>query len=136
MALINDLQERESKAGHPNQARGIGFTAKAMRALTPPERSAAARFDGMTEEEILALPVLELLSDDDRGWARWTMGVFKVQTVKELLDLGWAPILARDGIGRTTLWVFTDAIRLAGLDWPELVMNGHRHPARPKKKGA
>lgn len=128
MKVINDTQEKETNAHHRRMARGIEVLAKAMEVLRPDERSPAVKFDGLTSEEVLALPIREILPD----WHHFFAWSFKVSTVGQLLELGWPPILAQEGIGRTTLWVFRDALHMAGLEWPHLTVDGHRHPARPK----
>ena len=129
MYVIEAVQERERRARHPNMVGGIEQVIKALKDVVPPERHPSRKFDGLTEEEVLARPIGDLLPD----WQHFLGWNFKVATIGDLLNVGWAPILDRDGIGRSTLWVFTDAVRSAGLDWPQLVMDGHRHPARPKR---
>lgn len=128
MKVINDVEERERRLNHPNMLSGVRQVIKAMEALRPDERNLASKFDGLTSEEVLASPIGEILPD----WCLWFAGVFKISTIGQLLELGWPPILARKGIGRTTLWVFRDALNSAGLEWPQLTVDGHRHPARPK----
>lgn len=129
MAVINSTLEKERRANHPNMVAGIERVIKAMADVVPLERHPSRKFDGLTQEEKLSKPVSEILPE----WQHFLKWQFKVETIGELLDVGWAPILAKDGIGRTALWSFTDAIRAVDLDWPRLVMDGHRHPARPKR---
>lgn len=130
MQVINDARDKEVRARHPNMTKGIDNVIKAMEALRPTERHPAARFDGLTHEDMLELPVVELIPE----WGHWLNWTFKVTTVGQLLELGWSPILAKEGVGRQALWVFTDAIRAVGLNWPNMIMDGHSHPARPKPR--
>ena len=129
LAILNDEQAKQRKLHHPNMVRGIDCVLRRLEDLRPDERSLLVKLDGLTADEVLALKLPEIGLEE---WAGFLSYKFSVHSVGDLLDLGWAPIYALQGVGRKTLWLFTDALTSVGLAWPQWTVDGHVHPARPK----
>lgn len=128
MSVINNKRVLEKRAGHPNMVAGIDQVIKALDELRPDERSQYAHLEKLSHAALLERPVSELLPE----WIHFLKWQFKIETIGQLLELGWPPIYAKEGIGRKTLWHFTDALTAVNLAWPSWVVDGHKHPARPK----